>query len=178
MDYKTTKNMVNSDDLSPKNSLSEEKKPTSATELSARQREEDEKYMRRCLQLARQGRVGARPNPMVGAVVVCEGRIIGEGYHICQGGPHAEVNAIASVKETEKLRQSTIYVSLEPCAHYGKTPPCADLIVSRGIKRCVVGCRDPFAKVDGLGIKKLIDCGCEGDGFTGLQRSTGLVKAD
>lgn len=139
----------------------EEKKPLGVADLPLEQRREDEKFMYRCLQLARQGRAGARPNPMVGAVVVCEGQIIGEGYHICQGGPHAEVNAIGSVRCLELLPQSAIYVSLEPCAHYGKTPPCADLIISKRIRRCVVGCRDPFAKVDGLGIKKLLDAGVE-----------------
>lgn len=153
--------MQNNDDMPLKNTQGTGKKMILANELSAQQRSEDEKYMRRCLFLAKQGRAGARPNPMVGAVVVCEGRIIGEGYHRCQGGPHAEVNAIASVRETALLPQSTIYVSLEPCAHYGKTPPCADLIVSRGIRRCVVGCKDPFAKVDGLGIRKLLDAGVE-----------------
>lgn len=98
---------------------------------------------------------------MVGAVVVCDGRIIGEGYHRRCGGPHAEVNAISSVKEKHLLSRSTIYVSLEPCAHYGKTPPCADLIVRSSIPRVVIGCTDPFAKVNGLGIKKLKDAGCE-----------------
>lgn len=125
------------------------------------QQKTDEMYMRRCIQLARNGEVGAPPNPMVGAVVVCDGRIIGEGYHRRCGGPHAEVNAIASVKEPSLLQRSTIYVSLEPCAHYGKTPPCADLIVEKRIPRVVIGCQDPFAKVDGLGIKKLRDAGCE-----------------
>lgn len=119
------------------------------------------KYMRRCIQLARCGEAGAPPNPMVGAVVVHDGRIIGEGYHRRCGGPHAEVNAIASVRDKQLLPQSTIYVSLEPCAHYGKTPPCADLIVSSRIPRVVIGCTDPFAKVNGLGIKKLRDAGCE-----------------
>ncbi len=117
--------------------------------------------MRRCLQLARCGEAGAPPNPMVGAVIVCDGRIIGEGYHRRCGGPHAEVNAINSVKEKDLLSRSTIYVSLEPCAHYGKTPPCADLIIETGIRRVVVGCTDPFAKVNGLGIKKLREAGCE-----------------
>ncbi|MBQ8968388.1 MAG: bifunctional diaminohydroxyphosphoribosylaminopyrimidine deaminase/5-amino-6-(5-phosphoribosylamino)uracil reductase RibD [Bacteroidaceae bacterium] len=127
------------------------------------QREIDEMYMRRCLQLARCGRPGAAPNPMVGAVVVCDGRIIGEGYHRQCGGPHAEVNAIASVSEGDQplLRQSTLYVSLEPCAHYGKTPPCAQLIIDRGIPRVVVGCRDPFARVDGRGIAMLREAGVE-----------------
>jgi diaminohydroxyphosphoribosylaminopyrimidine deaminase/5-amino-6-(5-phosphoribosylamino)uracil reductase len=122
---------------------------------------EDEKYMRRCLQLAACGRTHAAPNPMVGAVIVHEGRIIGEGYHRRCGGPHAEVNAIASVKQPELLSESTIYVSLEPCSHYGKTPPCADLIISKRIPRVVVGCVDPFAKVAGRGIEKLRAAGIE-----------------
>ncbi len=117
--------------------------------------------MQRCLQLARCGEAGAAPNPMVGAVIVCDGRIIGEGYHRRCGGPHAEVNAINSVRDKHLLSRSTIYVSLEPCAHYGKTPPCADLIVKTGIRKVVIGCRDTFAKVNGLGIKKLQDAGCE-----------------
>ena len=123
--------------------------------------EEDIKYMKRCLQLARCGEVGAPPNPMVGAVIVHGGEIIGEGYHIRCGGPHAEVNAIASVKDESLLPKSTIYVSLEPCAHYGKTPPCADLIVKKQIPRVVIGCQDPFAKVNGLGIRKLKDAGVD-----------------
>ena len=121
----------------------------------------DEKYMRRCLQLAANGRFGAPPNPMVGAVVVCDGRIIGEGYHMHCGGPHAEVNAIASVKDQSLLPRSTVYVSLEPCAHYGKTPPCADMLVSKHVKRVVVGCADPFAAVSGRGIARLRDAGIE-----------------
>lgn len=121
----------------------------------------DEMYMRRCLQLAKCGVMGAPPNPMVGAVIVCEGRIIGEGYHRRCGGPHAEVNAVRSVRHPELLPKSTIYVSLEPCAHYGKTPPCADLIIEKRIPRVVVGCQDPFAKVNGLGLKKLRDAGIE-----------------
>ena len=117
--------------------------------------------MRRCLQLARCGEAGAAPNPMVGAVVVCDGRIIGEGYHSKCGEAHAEVNAIASVKEPELLSRSTIYVSLEPCAHYGKTPPCAQLIIEKHIPTVVVGCRDPFARVDGRGITMLHEAGIE-----------------
>ena len=121
----------------------------------------DINYMRRCIQLAKCGEAGAPPNPMVGAVIVCDGRIIGEGFHRRCGGPHAEVNAINSVQDKHLLSRSTIYVSLEPCAHYGKTPPCADLIIKSGIPRVVIGCTDPFAKVNGLGIKKLQDAGCE-----------------
>lgn len=94
----------------------------------------DEMYMRRCIQLAKNGLLSTRPNPMVGAVIVCEDRIIGEGYHIRCGEGHAEVNAFASVRQEDShlIPSSTIYVSLEPCAHHGKTPPCADLIVSKG----------------------------------------------
>lgn len=113
--------------------------------------------MRRCLQLARGGMLLAKPNPMVGAVIVCRGRIIGEGYHVRCGEGHAEVNAFAGVKPADEhlLPESTIYVSLEPCSHYGKTPPCADLIISKGVRRVVVGCEDPFARVHGRGIEKL-----------------------
>lgn len=123
----------------------------------------DEKYMRRCIQLAQNGRMNAQPNPMVGAVIVYQDRIIGEGYHVRCGEGHAEVNACASVKEEDEhlLKDSTIYVSLEPCSHYGKTPPCADLLISKGFRRCVIGCQDPFAKVQGRGIQKLKDAGIE-----------------
>ncbi len=121
----------------------------------------DIKFMRRCIQLAKCGEAGAPPNPMVGAVIVCDERIIGEGFHRRCGGPHAEVNAINSVQDKRLLSRSTIYVSLEPCAHYGKTPPCVDLIIKSGIPRVIIGCTDPFAKVNGLGIKKLQDAGCE-----------------
>lgn len=123
----------------------------------------DEKYMRRCIQLACNGRMNAQPNPMVGAVIVHDDRIIGEGYHVRCGEGHAEVNACTSVKKEDEhlLRESTIYVSLEPCSHYGKTPPCADLLVSKGFKRCVIGCQDPFAKVQGRGIQKLREAGID-----------------
>lgn len=123
----------------------------------------DEMYMRRCIQLAKNGLLSTRPNPMVGAVIVCEDRIIGEGYHIRCGEGHAEVNAFASVRDEDSrlLPCSTIYVSLEPCAHYGKTPPCADLIVSKGVRRVVVGCVDPFAKVQGRGIERIRNAGIE-----------------
>ncbi|MBR6538920.1 MAG: bifunctional diaminohydroxyphosphoribosylaminopyrimidine deaminase/5-amino-6-(5-phosphoribosylamino)uracil reductase RibD [Bacteroides sp.] len=122
---------------------------------------EDELYMHRCIQIARNGLCGAPPNPMVGAVIVCDGKIIGEGYHAKCGEAHAEVNAIRSVKNHELLKRSTIYVSLEPCAHHGKTPPCADLIVEKQLKRVVIGCQDPFAKVNGKGIEKLRQAGIE-----------------
>jgi len=125
---------------------------------------EDEKYMRRCIQLAKNGRQNAKPNPMVGAVIVsADGRIIGEGYHVRCGEGHAEVNAFASVRPEDEqlLPQSTIYVSLEPCSHYGKTPPCADLIIKKGVRRVVVGCIDEFAEVQGRGIRKLREAGIE-----------------
>ncbi len=125
--------------------------------------EKDELYMHRCLQLAACGRQESRPNPMVGAVIVAEGRIIGEGYHVRCGEGHAEVNAFASVSQPDEklLPVATVYVSLEPCSHYGKTPPCADLIIQKGVRRVVVGCVDPFAKVQGRGIQKLRDAGIE-----------------
>jgi diaminohydroxyphosphoribosylaminopyrimidine deaminase/5-amino-6-(5-phosphoribosylamino)uracil reductase len=125
---------------------------------------DDEKYMRRCLQLAQNGRQNAKPNPMVGAMIVsADGRIIGEGYHVRCGEGHAEVNAFASVKAEDEplLKEATIYVSLEPCSHYGKTPPCADLIIKKGVRRVVVGCVDPFAEVQGRGIRKLREAGIE-----------------
>lgn len=123
----------------------------------------DEKYMRRCLQLAANGIQGARPNPMVGAVIVYEDSIIGEGYHVHCGEGHAEVNAFTSVRPEDEslLKDATIYVSLEPCAHYGKTPPCAELIIKKGVKRVVVGCIDPFAKVQGKGIAMIREAGIE-----------------
>ena len=102
----------------------------------------EEKYMRRCIQLAKNGLCNVSPNPMVGAVIVCEGQIIGEGYHIRCGEAHAEVNAIRSVKDPSLLKHSTIYVSLEPCSHHGKTPPCADLIIEKQIPRIVIGMPD------------------------------------
>jgi len=122
---------------------------------------EDEKYMSRCIQLAKNGRQNAKPNPMVGAVIVYEGRIIGEGYHVRCGEGHAEVNAFASVRQEDErlLPHSTLYVSLEPCSHFGKTPPCADLIIRKGVGRVVVGCIDEFAEVQGRGIRKMREAG-------------------
>ena len=124
---------------------------------------EDEKFMRRCIQLAKNGRQNAKPNPMVGAVIVHNGRIIGEGYHVRCGEGHAEVNAFASVSSEDEalLPEATMYVSLEPCSHYGKTPPCADLIIKKGVRRVVVGCIDEFAEVQGRGIRKLREAGIE-----------------
>lgn len=112
----------------------------------------DELYMQRCLQLAANGRGRTSPNPMVGAVVVCDGKIIGEGWHQKAGTPHAEVHAINAVKDRSLLPKSTLYVSLEPCAHFGKTPPCANLIVREKLARVVVACTDPFPDVAGKGI--------------------------
>ncbi len=118
------------------------------------------KYMRRALELAYKGFPWAFPNPMVGAVIVSpSGIIIGEGYHRKCGGPHAEVNAIASVQDTRLLKESTMYVTLEPCAHTGRTGPCARLIIEKKIPEVVVGCRDPFDKVNGKGIDLLRDAG-------------------
>ena len=113
--------------------------------------------MYRCLELAKLGAGYVAPNPMVGAVLIYEKTIIGEGYHQKYGAPHAEVNCINSVKkeDKDKISSSVLYVSLEPCSHFGKTPPCADLIISNQIPQVVIGCRDPFKEVDGKGIEKL-----------------------
>lgn len=123
--------------------------------------EDDMKYMRRCLDLASKAEGMTYPNPMVGSVIVHEGAIIGEGYHVKSGGPHAEVIAIGSVKNKELLASSTIYVSLEPCSHFGKTPPCADLIVAHNIPVIVVGTTDTSSKVSGKGLSKLKAAGCK-----------------
>lgn len=120
-----------------------------------------ETYMQRCLQLAQLGLGTTQPNPSVGAVIVHENTIIGEGYTSPYGGPHAEVNAVASVSDKSLLASSTIYVTLEPCSHFGKTPPCADLIVKHKIPKVVIGTIDPFAKVAGRGIQRLRDAGIE-----------------
>lgn len=117
--------------------------------------------MRRCLELARLGLGYTAPNPMVGSIVVYNGKIIGEGYHHKCGDAHAEVNAINSVSDHSLLKGSTLYVNLEPCAHHGKTPPCSDLIVEKQIPRVVIGCKDSFAKVAGKGIEKLRKAGCD-----------------
>lgn len=121
----------------------------------------DERYMQRCLLLASLGRGHVSPNPMVGAVIVYRDRIIGEGYHVRCGEAHAEVNAVRSVRNKEWLKESTLYVSLEPCSHYGKTPPCARLIIEMQIPRVVIGAPDPFEKVSGRGIALLRNAGVE-----------------
>lgn len=128
----------------------------------------DEIFMERCIQLAYKGKDGVAPNPMVGCVIVHKGKIIGEGYHQKNGEAHAEVNAIASVQHKELLKEATIYVSLEPCAHQGKTPPCADLIIKHNIPNVVIGMQDPFAKVNGEGIKRLKN--------SGINVSVGLLE--
>lgn len=122
-----------------------------------------ETYILRCLELAALGAGHVSPNPMVGAVLVHENRIIGEGYHQAYGGGHAEVNCLNSVPEACRplISKSTLYVSLEPCAHYGKTPPCADLIIENRIPKVYIGCLDPFAEVDGKGMRKLLSAGVE-----------------
>ncbi|WP_094179244.1 bifunctional diaminohydroxyphosphoribosylaminopyrimidine deaminase/5-amino-6-(5-phosphoribosylamino)uracil reductase RibD, partial [Flavobacterium psychrophilum] len=118
-----------------------------------------EKYIKRCIELAKNGLPAAMPNPSVGAVIVFENKIIGEGYTAAYGGNHAEVNAILSVKNKDLLAKSTIYVSLEPCSHFGKTPPCCDLIIKYKIPNVVIGTVDSNSKVSGQGIKKLIEAG-------------------
>ena len=120
-----------------------------------------EKYINRCIQLAQNGLGRTYPNPVVGSVIVHNEVIIGEGWHQKAGEPHAEVNAVNSVKDKSLLPKSTIYVSLEPCSHYGKTPPCSNLIIDIGIKKVVIGTVDPFSEVAGKGIKKLMDAGCQ-----------------
>lgn len=118
-------------------------------------------YMQRCIQLASNGLGNVAPNPLVGCVIVHNNTIVGEGYHQFFGAAHAEVNAILSVADKSILRTSTLYVNLEPCNHFGKTPPCTNLIIENGIKRVVIGCADPFIEVNGLGIKKLKEAGIE-----------------
>ncbi len=116
--------------------------------------------MRRCLELAARGLGNTGTNPLVGCVIVHNDTIIGEGYHEVYGGPHAEVNAISQVKDQELLKESTVYVNLEPCAHFGKTPPCCDLLIARGVKEVVIAMADPFPKVNGEGIRRLQAAGC------------------
>lgn len=115
--------------------------------------------MQLAINLAKKGGRNAAPNPMVGSVIVYEDKIIGQGYHQRCGEAHAEVNAVNSVEDQSLLPHSTIYVSLEPCAHYGKTPPCADLIIRSQFKRCVIACTDPFSEVSGKGIQRIQEAG-------------------
>jgi diaminohydroxyphosphoribosylaminopyrimidine deaminase/5-amino-6-(5-phosphoribosylamino)uracil reductase len=122
---------------------------------------EQERYMQRCLQLAQQGETSTSPNPMVGSVIVHQGKIIGEGWHYQAGEAHAEVNAIANVKQKDLLQDSTLYVNLEPCSHQGRTPPCSDLIIEKQIPRVIIGCRDKNSLVNGKGIAKLQSAGIE-----------------
>lgn len=123
----------------------------------------DEIYMSRAIELARHGLGYTSPNPMVGCVIVADGRIIGQGWHHRCGEGHAEVNAVASVPVEcrNKLCGATVYVTLEPCSHYGKTPPCARLLVDVGVGRVVVGSMDPFEKVSGRGVAMLLEAGIE-----------------
>ena len=120
----------------------------------------DKIFMQRCIELAKNGSLYTKPNPMVGCVIVHDGQIIGEGYHNKYGEAHAEVNAINAVENKDLLKESTLYVNLEPCSHFGKTPPCADLIIEKKIPRVVIGNIDPHEKVSGKGIEKLEKAGC------------------
>jgi diaminohydroxyphosphoribosylaminopyrimidine deaminase / 5-amino-6-(5-phosphoribosylamino)uracil reductase len=131
----------------------------------------DELFMRRALQLAEYGRGSVSPNPLVGSVIVHNDLIIGEGWHREFGGPHAEVNAVNSVTEPALIRESTVYVNLEPCSHFGKTPPCADLLIKLQAKKVVIANLDSNPKVAGGGIKKLRDAGIEV--ITGIMESAG-----
>ncbi|WP_430811489.1 MULTISPECIES: bifunctional diaminohydroxyphosphoribosylaminopyrimidine deaminase/5-amino-6-(5-phosphoribosylamino)uracil reductase RibD [unclassified Carboxylicivirga] len=124
-------------------------------------RAEAEKYMQRCLQLAQMAEGNTYPNPMVGSVIVHNGAIIGEGYHQKAGEPHAEVNAVRSVKDKSLLKEATLYVNLEPCAHYGKTPPCSKMIIEHEIPRVVVGCIDSYSEVAGKGVTMMQKAGVE-----------------
>ena len=118
-----------------------------------------EAHMQRCIELAQNGAGNVSPNPMVGAIVVYDDKVLGEGYHELYGEAHAEVNAINAVKDKSLLAKATIYVSLEPCVHFGKTPPCSDLIIESKIPNVVIGCTDPFAQVAGKGVEKLKNAG-------------------
>jgi len=122
---------------------------------------DDQKFMHRCLELSSLGWPKCRPNPMVGAVIVFDNEIIGEGYHEKYGQGHAEVNAIDSVKDKSLLKQSTLFVSLEPCSHHGLTPPCSDLIIKHKIPKVVIATKDTFSEVQGRGIQKLQEAGIE-----------------
>jgi diaminohydroxyphosphoribosylaminopyrimidine deaminase / 5-amino-6-(5-phosphoribosylamino)uracil reductase len=124
-------------------------------------RTDDDIFMRRCIELASKAEGSTFPNPLVGSVIVRNNIIIGEGYHLRAGMPHAEVNAINSVADSSWLKEATLYVNLEPCSHFGKTPPCADLIIERGIPKIVIGATDTSENVSGRGISRLKTAGCE-----------------
>jgi len=130
----------------------------------------DIKYMNICLHLAKQGIGKVAPNPMVGCVIVYNNTIIGQGYHEVYGGPHAEVNAVNNVKDKSLLKESTLYVNLEPCAHFGKTPPCANLIVEHQIPKVVIGCIDSFSEVSGKGIARME--------AVGIKVTTGILEKE
>jgi len=121
----------------------------------------DEQFMARCIQIAKNGLGLTYPNPFVGSIIVHKGKIIGEGFTSKYGGAHAEVNAVQSVKDQSILSESTLYVTLEPCSHYGKTPPCCDLVIAKNFKRVVIGTLDPFAEVNGQGYLKLLENGID-----------------
>ena len=123
--------------------------------------QQHETYMTEALALAAKGRYTCDPNPMVGAIIVRDGQVLGRGYHQRAGEAHAEVNAINKVKDTKTLKKATLFVSLEPCAHIGKTAPCADLIIKKGIQKVVIGTRDPNPVVGGKGIEKLKNAGVD-----------------
>ncbi len=135
----------------------------------------DKLYLQHCINLALKGAGNVAPNPMVGCVIVHHNSIIGEGFHAKYGEAHAEVNAIQSVKDLSLLPESTVYVSLEPCNHYGKTPPCSDLLIKNKIKRVVIGCVDSFHKVDGKGIEKLKEAGIDVE-FNVLEQESRLLN--
>jgi len=136
----------------------------------------DRKFLTRCLQLANYARGNTSPNPLVGALVVHQGRIIGEGYHHCAGEPHAEVMAIRSVKDLSLLPESTVYCSLEPCSHFGKTPPCSHLLVKYGVQRVVIGCLDPNPLVAGRGKAYLEEHGVQVDTYEAPEPFEALNK--
>ena len=130
----------------------------------------NERYMYRCLDLASLGAGNTAPNPMVGSVIVNSGKIIGEGFHRKYGGPHAEVNAINAVKNQTLLKESTLYVNLEPCVHHGMTPPCSDMIIKNHIPKVVIGTIDPFDAVAGKGVEKMRK--------SGIEVITGILKEE
>ena len=133
-------------------------------------KQEMEYYMRRCLELAESGEGNTLSNPLVGSVIVYKGKIIGEGYHRKFGENHAEVNAIESVQNKALLKESTLFVNLEPCSHFGKTPPCSDLIIQMNIPRVIIGTIDTSSKVSGRGIKKMKE--------SGIDIETGILKKE